>query len=141
MLCLDHVQKPPRRSTRKGPQTQPQGLALAAQGQEFAHAQGQTAVHYQLLRHIGHAGLALKASKLDASRIGHFANKAEQQRGLARPVGAHKNRAAASGRGGADIVQNKIAPPAEAYILKADRGGKQAVICQSTSLTWQYFLT
>ena len=59
MLGLDHLQKLPPLAARPRAQAQPQGLALAAQGQKFAHAQGQAAIHNQMLRHIGHAGLML----------------------------------------------------------------------------------
>ena len=133
MLSLDHLQKLPSLCARKGAQAQPQRVALAAQGHKFAHTQGQAAVHAQMLRHIGHVRLPVCASKLNAPRNGQFANKTQQQGGFACPVGAYNNRAAACGRSGADTIKNKIAPPAEAYILKADRGGRQNIICQGIS--------
>ena len=133
MLCLDHLQKPPRLSTRKGPQTQPQGLALAAQGHKLAYAQGQAAIHAQVLGHIGHARWPRLARKFNAPSKRQFADQAQQQGGFASAVGANNNRAAARWRSGADAFQNMVAPPAEAYILKADRGGRQNIIWQSIS--------
>lgn len=94
-----------------------------------------------MLRHIGHAWLVLQTGKRNATRIRHFPDKAQQKRGLASPVGANNHRAATGWGGGADVVKNEVAPPAEAYVLKADRGGKHGVICQNISLTSRSFWT
>ena len=101
---------------------EPERALLHAHGQKFRHGEGHTPVEHELLRHIAYAQ-ALPAAEGDAASVVHFPQKREQQRGLARAVGADEHRAAASGHDGVHLIENVQPASGHAHMVENNGGG------------------
>ena len=107
---------------QRGPDAEPERALLDAHDEEFHDRERHAPVDADALRHIAEPqGFSIPPRHdVDSPAVAHLADEGEDERGLARTVGAHDDGAASLRDCGVDVLKDGEPAPAHGYVTEGD---------------------
>ena len=107
---------------QRGPDAEPERALLDAHDEEFHDRERHPPINADALRHIAEPQGFSAPSRhdVDVPVVAHLADEGEDERGLARAVGAHDDGAASLRDRGVDVLKDGEPAPAHGYVAEDD---------------------